>query len=77
MKIELEDCTNVIIREIADRKFKRKSIAQTYALALRSSYPTDWGKINSAIINRWSFNALVYIKELAWSGKCFSKELKQ
>ena len=27
----------------------------------------DWPRINSAIIDRWSLNALVYIKNRAWT----------
>lgn len=49
----------------------QKQIAQTYALALRSSWPTDWARINKAIMERWSAAGLKRIKELAWSGKCF------
>ena len=69
--IELLDCTNVLLREIKDSQFKRKHIAKTYALALRSSWPTDWRKVNQAIVDRWSNYALEYIVKLANSGKCF------
>jgi len=71
MIIELVDCTNVLLREISDKEFKRKNVAKTYALALKSSYPTDWARVNKAIIKRWSLSALEYIKNLAWSGRCF------
>ena len=66
MKFELADCTNVLLSEIVDKKSKRKIIAQTYALALESSCPTNWKKVNSAIVERWSFSGLKYIKKLAW-----------
>ena len=72
VSIELIDCTNVILNEIKDIKFKRKNIAKTYALALKSSEDSINCKIiNEAIINRWSRSGLEYIKNLAWSGKCF------
>ena len=68
---ELENCTQHILGEIADKTFTRRDVAQSYALAMRSSEPTDWATVNAAIIERWSPSALEYIKELAWSGKCF------
>jgi hypothetical protein len=72
--IELTDCTNTLLAEIANPKMKRRDVAQTYYFALRSSHPTDWGKVNRAIIERWSMSALVWIKESAHSGACFPKE---
>jgi len=71
MKIEMMDCENVLMQEIADPKCKRKTIARTYAFALKSSEDIDFKKVNMAIINRWSISGLEYIKSLAWSGKCF------
>jgi hypothetical protein len=41
------------------------SVAKTYALALRSSWPTDWGRVNRAILARWP-KGLKRIKESAW-----------
>jgi hypothetical protein len=64
--IELADTTNTLLREIADPHMKRNDVAQTYALALCSSWETDWGQVNRAIIERWSKSALIYIKERAW-----------
>lgn len=43
----------------------QKSVAKTYALALRSSWPTDWKRVNSAIPARWP-KGLQRIKESAW-----------
>jgi hypothetical protein len=68
--IELACVESVIENEIA-QGLNQKQIAQTYALALRSSWPTDWKRVNEAIIKRWSFAGLNRIKNLAWSGKCF------
>ena len=66
--VELADCENTILREIADKQFKRRSVALTYALALRSSERDriDWRKVNEAIIARWSRSALEWIKKEAW-----------
>jgi len=59
--------------EIADKRLYQRDIAKTYALALRSSEETDWKKVNTAIIQRWSVSGLETIKKMAWSGSCFSK----
>lgn len=48
----------------------QRDIAQTYALGLRSSAPTDWAKVNALILARWP-KGLNRIKEMAHSGKCF------
>lgn len=68
--MELMCCESVIENEIA-QKCTQKQIAQTYALALRSSWPTDWKRVGEAIIKRWSKSGFKRIKEMAWSGKCF------
>ena len=49
----------------------QRQIAQTYALAIRSSWPTDWPRVNKAITAKWP-KALERIKRMAWSGDCFS-----
>lgn len=71
MRIELAACESTLLREIADTDFKRRHVAMTYALAMRSSETVDWGRVNSAIVERWSVSALTWIKEQAHSGKCF------
>lgn len=68
---EIADVEALIEKEIA-QGLNQKQIAQTYALALRSSYPTDWARVNKAILGRWSPAGLQRIKSLAWSGKAFS-----
>ena len=73
MQIELMDCTNFLLQEIADKEFKQRHVAKSYALALRSSFDTDWAKVNNAIIERWSLSGLKRIKDWAWSGKCFEE----
>lgn len=49
----------------------QRQVAQTYALALRSSWPTDWVRVNAAITAKWP-KALERIKHMAWTGKCFN-----
>ena len=71
MIIELSDPTGTLLQEIENRKCTRNVVAKTYALALRSGAETDWGRVNRAIVARWSFSALEWIKSRAWSGKCF------
>jgi hypothetical protein len=67
MVIELEDCTRVLLTEIACKEAKRNDIAKTYRMALASSWPTDWKTVNQAIMDRWSFSGLEYIKNRAWN----------
>lgn len=73
MRMELANCENTLLGEIACPEMRRKDVARTYALALRSSErgSIDWMKVNAAIIERWSMFALKWIKQQAWSGKCF------
>lgn len=69
---EIADVEATIEREIA-AKCNQRQIAQTYALALRSSWPTDWARVNAAIVAKWP-KGLNRIKEMAWSGKCFDQK---
>lgn len=71
MNISLMCCTDTLMAEIADKRFKRINVARTYALAIRSTEKTDWAKVNAAIVKRWSRSGLEWIKKQAWSGKCF------
>lgn len=70
LKIYLCDCENVLLREIQDKAFKQKDIANTYALSIiseqKSDEEIDWKKVNKAIIERWSKSGLNCIKEMAW-----------
>lgn len=79
MKIELACCEWLLLEEIANKKMFRNDVAKTYALTLRSSEcdKVDWGKVNQAILDRWSPYALKWIKERAWSGKCFPISLTE
>jgi len=71
LRVEIADVEGVIEMEI-QQGLNQKQIAQTYALGLRSSWPTDWGKVNRMIVERWSTAGLVRIKKMAWLGSCFS-----
>jgi len=71
VRIELAGCTNTLLREIPDRDIMRRDVAKTYALAMRSSEAVDWGRVNAAIVERWSVSGLEWIKRQAHSGKCF------
>jgi hypothetical protein len=68
---ELVCVENAVENEIAQGANQRH-IAQTYALGLRSSWPTDWARVNRAILAKWSPAGLKRIKEMAHSGKCFA-----
>ena len=74
MIIELADVEGVIEQEIK-LGLNQRQIAQTYALGLRSTWPTDWARVNAAIMARWP-KGLERIKTMAWSGKCFEKAKK-
>ena len=63
--MQLASCTSTLLGEISNRRFKRKEVAFTYALAMQSSDPTDWRAVNGAIIDRWSFAGLERIKREA------------
>ena len=70
-KIEIAAVETTIENEISQGA-TRKTIAQTYALALRSSWPTDWQRVNRAIIKRWSVAGMLWIKKHAHAGTCFT-----
>lgn len=73
-RLELACCEQTLLREISDKRMKRLDVAKTYRLAMQSSecFSMDWAKVNKAILDRWSPYALEWIKEKAWSGKCFA-----
>lgn len=66
MRLILLQPTSVLMEEIRNPRMNRAHVAQTYALALWSSEKTDWPAVNQAIMQRWSFSGLEYIKKLAW-----------
>jgi hypothetical protein len=66
-------CVEMVIENEIEQGCTQKQIAQSYALGIRSSWPTDWKRVNAAIIKRWGTSGLLRIKNMAWSGKCFDK----
>ena len=66
-------CEETLLKNISNKNKIKKDIAIAYYFALMSidRIRINWRRINQAIVNRWSFSALKYIKYLAWSGKCF------
>jgi len=66
--VEIVGAAQVIVNEI-ERGCVQRDVAQTYALALKSSAPFDAAAANRAIVARWSLAGLLRIKESAWSGR--------
>jgi len=64
LTVHISDAAGTIENEIALGSTQR-DVAKTYALALRSSVPQDWKRINAAIMKRWP-KGLTRIKESAW-----------
>jgi hypothetical protein len=69
----LGDPTGTLLHEIAAPEISRRQVAQTYRLAMESSEPTDWPRVNRAILKRWSLSGLAWIKRQAHSGVCFKR----
>lgn len=67
MRLMLSDPTGQIERECADKVFDQKSVAMTYALAIRdeADVPVDWKRANEAIRRRWP-KGLQRVKQAAW-----------
>ena len=63
MRIELACCEMVIENEIAQGA-TQKCIALTYAMAINSTWPTDWVRVNKAILAKWP-KGLKRVKEMA------------
>ena len=68
VRIELADPEGDLLQEIADPVMRVADVRLTYRLALRSQDRVDWGKVNRAIIERWSLRTLSSIKSWAWRG---------
>lgn len=58
--------TQTILDELKYPEITQKSVALTYALAIRSREDADWEKVNQAIIARWSQSGLERVKRMAW-----------
>jgi len=66
-RVGLVGAEQILLEEIANPAMKQADIILTYALALNTPEPTDWRKVNEAIIQRWSISGLRRIKDAAWS----------
>ena len=68
MHFKLVDPEEGILEEIANPKVTRNAVALTFAFCLRQRDEDgiDFKKICQAIVARWSFSALDYIKKRAW-----------
>ena len=66
--VELRNCEEALLQEIADPRMKQADVASTYGLAMLSSErdQIDWSKVNAAIMARWSQSGLLRIKKAAW-----------
>ena len=68
-RINMVCCTEVICDEIA-KGLTQRDIALSYALAIKSQAQEadrpDWGRINRAIVDRWSMAGLERIKKAAF-----------
>lgn len=67
IRVTMCDVQGQLEREIADKRMTRSDVATTYAFGIRDCPDEiDWAKINRLIIDRWSLNALKFVKESAW-----------
>lgn len=65
--VTMVDVQGNLEREIADKRLTRDDVLLTYAFGIRDCPDeVDWAKVNGLIVDRWSLNALKYIKEGAW-----------
>lgn len=65
MSIELA-CVETTVENVIEHGGKQKDVAEVYAMALVSTWPTDWGRVNRAISAKWP-KGLLRIKERAWA----------
>jgi hypothetical protein len=72
--VSLLDPTGTILNELKHKEVTQRSVALTYYLAMISDYPTDWPKVNQAIIERWSTGGLERVKQMAHA---HGKQLKE
>ena len=64
---EGRDLAGEITQLISDPKATRDNVADLYMEAIISDFDKfPWADVNHAIMARWSYNALRYIKRQAW-----------
>ena len=66
MRLELINPQKLILEELQNTAFVKRSIASTYAHCIIQQEDVDFRVVNNAIINRWSKSGLVRQKEKAW-----------
>ena len=59
-------CCEDAIQQAIDAGCTQRQVAETYAMAICSSWPTDWRRVNDAVSKRWP-KGLMRIKEKAWT----------
>lgn len=64
--MELTLVEETIEHDLAQKHTTQKHIASLYAMAIMSSWPTEWGRVNAAIRKRWP-KGLTRVKEMAWA----------
>ena len=69
-------CVELVVENEIKQGCNQRQIAQTYALGMRSTWPTDWARVNAMIEQRWP-KGLDRVKQLAHSGKCFQPAEKK
>jgi hexokinase len=57
-------CVESVIENDIAQGLTQKGIAETYAMGMVSSWPTDWARVNQAIIKRWP-KGLNRVKKMA------------
>lgn len=63
-------CCEMVIENEIRHGVRRKDIALTYAMAIRSGSAgreTDWERINAAIEAKWGMRGLMAVKNRAWA----------
>ena len=63
VRLEICGIEKMLLEEIGCKTMKRKSVAKTYALGMRSLEMIDWDHVNSAIMVRWGVSGLDWIKK--------------
>ena len=64
--VTMLDVEELALREIADKRCNRNTVALTLAFGLRQNDKLDWKKLNEAMIARWSRSGREYIMNRAW-----------
>jgi len=60
-----------IISAVEDKEYTKEDVGQLYSYGVEHEQTDgidhhDWGRINSAIISKWSRSGLHSIKQIAW-----------